>query len=73
MVPREGDSIMMPKPVGKKVPLALLKKLKDALMVNDMVAAYEVGDAYLLSSGWSKDDILKCRKLATEFMLRRKK
>jgi hypothetical protein len=42
-------------------------------MVNDMVAAYEVGDAYLLSSGWSKDDILKCRKLATEFMLRRKK
>jgi hypothetical protein len=64
---------MMPKPVGKKVPLVHLRKLKDALQVNDMKMAYEIGDKYLLSSGWSKDDILKCQKLATEFMLRRKK
>lgn len=73
MVPREGDSVMMPKPVGKKVPLVHLRKLKEALQVNDMKTAYEIGDEYLLSSGWSKDDILKCQKLATEFMLRRKK
>lgn len=73
MVPREGDSVMMPKPVGKKVPLMHLRKLKEALQVNDMKTAYEIGDEYLLSSGWSKDDILKCQKLATEFMLRRKK
>ena len=73
MVPREGDSVMMPKPLGKKVPLKHLKKLSNALQVNDMKTAYEIGDEYLLSSGWSEYDILKCRKLATEFMLRRKK
>lgn len=73
MVPREGDSVLMPKPVGKKVPLMHLKKLSEALRVNDMKTAYEVGDEYLLSSGWSENEILKCRKLATEFMLRRKR
>ena len=73
MVPREGDSVMMPKPIGKKVPLALLKKLNKALQANDMKAAYEIGDEYLLTSGWPEDDILKCRNLAIEFMLRRKK
>jgi adenine-specific DNA-methyltransferase len=73
MVPREGDSVMMPKPVGKKVPSALLKKLNKALQANDMKAAYEIGDDYLLNAGWNQDDISKCKKLATEFMLRRKK
>ena len=73
MVPREADSVMMPKPVGRKVPLVQLEKLNKALQENDMKTAYEIGDKYLLNSGWSEDEILKCRNLATEFMLRRKK
>ena len=73
MVPREGDSIMMPKPVGKKVPKMLLNKLKKFLELNDMQSAYEVGDDYLISNGWDPIDIAKSKKLATAFMNRRKK
>ena len=72
MVPREGDSIMMPKPIGEKVPMLLLKKLKRALQLNEMETAYGIGDEYLLNSGWDFEEILKCKKLAVEFMNRRK-
>ena len=72
MVPREGDSIMMPKPIGEKVPTQLLNKLKRALEVNDMEAAYGIGDEYLLKSEWDFKEISKCKKLAVEFMNRRR-
>lgn len=73
MVPREGDSVMMPKSVGKKVPKSLLKKLRGFLEVNDMQSAYEVGDEYLIRHGWKPDDILRSKELAIAFMNRRKK
>jgi hypothetical protein len=73
MVPREGDSVMMPKPIGKKVPKSLLKELKNFLEANDMHSAYQVGDEYLIHHGWALDDILKSKELAISFMNRRKK
>ena len=73
MVPREGDAVMMPKPVGKKVPIMLLKNLKKYLELNDLQSAYEIGDQYLLQAGWDTNDISKAKKLAIDLMLRRKK
>jgi hypothetical protein len=73
MVPREGDSVMMPKPIGKKVPKSLLKELMNFLEANDMNSAYQVGDEYLILHGWAPDDILKSKELAISFMNRRKK
>jgi hypothetical protein len=73
MVPREGDAVMMPKPVRKKVPVSLLKKLKKSLEINDLQSAYEIGDQYLIQSGWDLEDISKAKKLAIDLMLRRKK
>ena len=73
MVPREGDSVMMPKPVGKKVPRHLLQELKSYLEINDLDSAYEVGDKYLIDFGWDPNDIEKSKKLAHDFMERRKK
>ena len=73
LVPREGDSVMMPKPIGKKVPAILLKKLKAHLEVNDMESAYEIGDQYLQLGGWDTRDLSIGKKLATEYMTRRKK
>jgi adenine-specific DNA-methyltransferase len=73
MVPREGDSVMMPKPLGKKVPIALLGKLRKHLELNDIQSAYQVGDEYLLRNGWHSEDIETAKKLATQFMARRKK
>ena len=73
MVPREGDSVMMPKPLRKKVPIALLGKLKKHLELNDIQSAYQVGDEYLLRNGWHSEDIETAKKLAAQFMARRKK
>lgn len=73
MVPREADSIMMPKPVGKKVPKVLLNKLKKFLELNDIESAYEVGDQYLIKNGWNPEDVVMSKKLAIAFMNRRKK
>jgi hypothetical protein len=73
MVPREGDSVMMPKPSGQRVPIRLLKKLKKSLELNDMLSAYEIGDEYLIQSGWDPEDIKKAKTLANGFMARRKK
>ncbi len=73
MVPREGDAVMMPKPVGKKVPSQLLKELKSYLDVNDLQSAYQVGDKYLVNSGWDPTDIEKSKELAQDFMNRRMK
>jgi hypothetical protein len=73
MVPREGDSVMMPKPIGKTVKQSSLIKLKGFLEVNDMHSAYEVGDEYLIRHGWNPDDILMAKELAIAFQNRRKK
>ena len=73
LVPREGDAVMMPKPIGKKVSKSLLMKLKNSLQRNDMVSAYEVGDEYLIRNGWNPNDIDMAKKLASDYMDRRKK
>lgn len=73
LVPREGDSVLMPKPIGKCVPELLLEKLRKCLVNNDLQSAYEVGDEYLLSAGWDEKDISRAKILANQLMLRRKK
>jgi hypothetical protein len=73
MVPREADSILMPKPIEKKVSTVLLRQLRKHLEANDMPSAYAVGDKYLTSNGWNSTDVEICKKLAIDFMNRRKK
>jgi len=73
LVPREGDSIMMPKPINRKIPQKLFERLLHHLKSNDYSSAYEVGDSYLISGGWDPEDLYRARKLSIEFMHRRKK
>ena len=73
MVPREADSILMPKSIGKKIPKMLYNELHQHLKRNDLAAAYRVGDKYLMLHGWDPADLRKAEALAIKLMNDRKK
>lgn len=64
VVPREADSIRMPRLPELPPRRELLDQLDEALRAKDLPSAYRVGDAYLLEAGWPEDELATARQMA---------
>lgn len=64
VVPREADAVRMPSLPTQPAPQHLLDELDAALRAKDLLAAYRVGDAYLVQSGWKWHELDQAREMA---------